>query len=734
MEDVVGGETRMKRDALAMALATLTEAHQGLADLPLVARAIRQLPTMVLLYRPDDAAGFFLQMTTLPDAATDVRQRAQSEPLAAGSLDLHGRPIPYIFTSHEPARRLARERGLCASDGSSFTLESSWASSLQTFLLQGCAGAIIDPGSPHTLPLDRRALSRLLAMLTLDDFASQPEVWPLLVRGDLLVKRQADTGWAYMADSEAAARMLIDQLLSRGEVEVQVQRVTASKLMNMLRGGGVTRLVINPTLLDERTYEERELLTLLEGAEAADRTTEAAAQKSDGGLFGASPPAIAVKARQAWHPPPVPPPGHTAEDSRERLKKLYRQSRAETLPLWQLIETLAFDQDLHVPVYPNAVDGLSWPQMMRDPDRNDAVMAPLFTTSELARQAAAGGLFDVATAMAGVEAMRWIWSAPEQCTSIYVDWPEHGGWLRIPTLQALGALTPALHELVTLEQVPHVGLDRISTLAGARGGKPEVIKALVTSWRQLVGVEVGPGPLRPEVDFGGRRYLPAFTSPEAFLKYQPTVAGPKPRPFPASHFRHGQSLFRAWIEQAAALDGVLLDPHGSSPIALSAFDLAIVALWCEEPPRGVDVHRLFRTLGDLVEAGHLDTLRAARCATQWPSYSVCVQHGGEGLAHLIQVPTSGALAAFSTPDLALEFVQALVRAGAVRPDQVHVQPLFTRWGDNVFELARTQLGALWIDPSLHGRGGLQFDAGALEAAALQIDETFMPRVDGFVCA
>jgi hypothetical protein len=443
-------------------------------------------------------------------------------------------------------------------------------------------------------------------------------------------------------------------------------------------------------------------------------------------------PPILVRAEAAVREPPVQRPGREDAASRAFFLQWYRKLQARTVELWQFIEALAFEQDIYAPRFNQNVDGLAWPQMMKDPEKQGCAMAPLFTSAAAAKRASQGGLFKEYKSLSGIEALRWVWAAPANIETVYLDWPDQMGWIKFPTFWALSALFPIFYSIEDRRRIPRLALNKLGDTEGSRPLRPDIAQSLAGNWKHILGVAGDKPPERPAVKYKGRRYLPLFSSQEAFFQYRPPAGVAVPSPQAAAKVGPGQAPFGRWLREAIDLDGAILDPGRKTPLLLAHSDLLALSLLASHPEKGVQIDEVIAAITTLVSNKTLPERIAGSMAASWPRYFCGVHSLANGGAALMQAADTDALAVFSTAQLAEEYIQHHVNERRIPASQMHVIPVLSRWNANVFRTASESFSEILVNPMATGASGLRLGAEGMNAALGTLDEILMPRVEEFI--
>ncbi len=238
-------------------------------------------------------------------------------------------------------------------------------------------------------------------------------------------------------------------------------------------------------------------------------------------------------------------------------------------------ESFAFEMDVHVPVYGEDIEGLAWPQFQTDPEARAQKMCAMFSRVTEVRKALAGVHPNSRrfASIAGVEAFRWVWSAPTTVASIAVDYAQPGAF-QFPVAWVRRVLFPAAADFDELSKVPAVPWPHIGKVPGARGLKPQILRTLALGWKPLLSVKE---PVT--VPFAGRRYVPVFSGQEQFFAFMSGPGAPRVTVDPAGK----EPPFSRWLTSSGPCDGLLLDPTGGAPLALDPTDVLVISRWATHP-------------------------------------------------------------------------------------------------------------------------------------------------------
>lgn len=456
-------------------------------------------------------------------------------------------------------------------------------------------------------------------------------------------------------------------------------------------------------------------------------------------------------------PPVVPPPEVTETEVAERLRVLRQKWEEESLPPWKMLLEVAYETALWVPADPREMSGLRWPLMGKHPQQHDLKVIHAFASKEMAETTVrATGQDAPVYRLSGIEALRWMWATPQSLAAFLLHFDPPFGFAGLTPRMALSAIHPHFAHVPDLEAVPRVPPARLGEIPGARGTRPECVRALVGGWRELVGVSGPDGGTPVPVEHEGGRYLPAFTGAERYFAFDTAHPETSGTPVPAGE----EAPFRDWLLASRECDGVILDPSGPHPLVLDPTDLLFLSLWVRKGsrPDGTDVVRAVAELGDA-----LDSRRVARFLVDWPQYFTVGHPTPEGrIGEVLTMPDDPRrLSAFTTDGKATRFFHQICHARELDLGEgwSHAE-LLSRWPINLFEIldAGFPEGA-WLNPrglnfADHLAGGEEValemldmarteldvdreDGDGLEvtpeivAAALQrIDETLAPRVEG----
>jgi hypothetical protein len=428
--------------------------------------------------------------------------------------------------------------------------------------------------------------------------------------------------------------------------------------------------------------------------------------------------------RARMRPPvrPIEGPGRTDDASRAFWATIDRKMRERSIAGWQIVETLAFEMDVHVQLDSQSHDGLRWPRSVRLEDEKDRPsIVYLFAGADALRDAAVKRAPRQRTAisLSGAEAIRWIAAAPAEISFVAIVPKAQTATHRFTVEQLLPALFPAVHDIGELRTVPAAGLERLGRLPGARALRPECVRALVLGWRNLVAFKD-----QRTIEIDGRAWKPVASSLDAFFASIPRDAG-RVDADPAGK----EPPFGRWLAQLGSADGLVLDAASGSPLTLEPLDLIVLDRWSAHGGRQPVPEEIVGEVTKLVSAGLITAETAGRIVADLPVYWIAVREAGERF-ELLMVPDSDALCLFTSGPRAQRYIEKLTRAGLAIgfvPQRTHFG-----WCTNPLVLALDSFTEAWIDPEdpVVG-GGLRLTSVALRAAVARLDETLKPRAPGF---
>ncbi|MFW6199999.1 MAG: hypothetical protein ACOC8K_05455 [Gemmatimonadota bacterium] len=441
---------------------------------------------------------------------------------------------------------------------------------------------------------------------------------------------------------------------------------------------------------------------------------------------------LAQRVRRSPFLDPVPAPDIPPARARELLQELRQLQMEDRIPVWEVVDTLAFQMRFFVPVAPDPAHGLRWPLVVRHPRDREMPSVWIFTDPDEARRALEPLTADVETLeLSGLEAFRWIWAVPTPVREVVIDlYPDSPPPFFVPDTWMLGALYPHFMECPDLGRVDKVPLSEIGALPGARGTKPECVRALVEGWADLE--RSGGGPTET-VRHAGDRYLPVITSPER----RGATAGARGfEPPPES-----DPPFRSWLTESVGVSGVVLDPDGPHPLILDHTDLAVLALWSEtgRQPDGTALAELVEELREELGAGI-----AGRILADWPRYFWTLQAGGSGVAAGEEAGTDGGTRAMTLPERDTcpvftseekirRFLEECRNRELVGPGMQALVYL-SGWAFNVFrEIHVRYREGGWLNPDTAPPDeGMEIGTDMVRSSLARIEWRLQPRVPGFL--
>jgi SseB protein N-terminal domain len=710
----------------------LRRTSRGEASFAELAEVLASLQDLFVIVSPKDLVRYLAELTAKvgPKLENLGRVRADDAPAPSDvGITTKDGFVPLVFTDDGIAREYAVTAGLIQPDEVLTFRTVTPARGLYEALARGCPGMVLDDGSDHKINLHRDSMSRLYAVMSLSELASRPSLH-VLTSGDEPVVQTSPKGnrVAFAYESQETA---IHGLRAQKQPGLGTRPMPTAALLEWLLRAGVGRLVVDAALPFERLYDRDDLVAMLHHCggdpSAADPTGPDPALEPAPG---------AVDAAAAPQPPGrpearalacVPPPGRDPDESRAVFQALRVRAEKRAINLWEYIDSMAFDLDLWVPVYPEPVDGFIWPLLSRHPDKEDKRIVFTFSHQPTAEAMMPGVRF---AHLSGIEAMRWVWAAPKHIDEIAIDLhKDTGGWLTFPNYWVLSAVYPQFIDVPDPAAVARVGLVRLGGLPGARGTKPEVARALAADWRELVTITDADGAPPPPVEYDGRRCLPVFSDPKQCFAFLSTH-----RRYPQRPVRAGaEPPFGAWLAAASGCDGVVLDPTGPWPLVLDHTDLLWTELWARagKPPEAGEV---VAEVSRLRHAGTLSPALAARLVADWPRYFIGVARTETG-GNVLKLPEGDVCAVFTSAEKANFFIDAHRTLGLFQGiEGMKPMPILHRWTHSVFHAVAEQFEAACIDPEPRAGTGLHLDQAGLAAAIERIEERLQPRVPGFVAA
>lgn len=552
----------------------------------------------------------------------------------------------------------------------------------------------------------------------------------------------------YFTEAARARAYVREQgLVAEGEAPRIVERSVRECVRRCLDGdfGG---LVVDPGTPEPAALGPRELTRVREHLRSDD-LSDAAPPPAEARL--APPPHaldLADRVRRSPDLERVEAPDVDPGECRDVVRELRELASEGRMPPWELVDTLAFRLAFHVPRAPEPVRGLRWPFTVRHPRDGRTPAVAVFADEEDAAEALAEAGGPVETVrLSGLEAFRWVLAAPVPVEEILVFGHPAEPPVPVPDRLALAALYPHAFPEVDLRRVERVPLEGLGALPGARGTKPECVRALVEGAGDLVEARRTDGGPADPVEHRGRTLLPVFSGRDALRRYRSTDEGRGLEPREASGA--GPAPFRRWLLESTEGDGLILDPGSETPLVLDPTDLAVLWLWADEgtQPDGRDLVDAVSGIRD-----DLGPRVAGRIVADWPRYYWAVRAGGgEDGPGTLSLPGRDACPVFTSEERIRGFLEAVRDRELVEED---VRPLLylTSWAFNVFQEMRTRYReGGWIDPdpddvvrriddhdgTASGGddptfGGFPVTEEVLRAALARIEWRLQPRVDGFL--
>ena len=655
--DSVGTPPAVTQAMAAPLEEALRRARRGDATPRELADALARLPELILVERPAEAFDFLTELGVPPGMAL---------PSPDGVL-------PMVFTDPQLAEAWVSAQPFA---GSLALERRATVEHLRDCLASDAAGVAFDEGAAHALRLSREALTRLYALLSIEQLAARGILQVVTDRGAMLVQPGADGAAEMLAyeSTDAAAEGVLRLHELRPTIATQPCDVGA--LVAFAGSTGVARIVVDAALPTAR------LLGVDELAAAAH----------------ASPPPMVAASGIA-----VPPAGRRDDDARALFESYRRSAAVDSLSAAEWIEALAFEIDLWVPAAGLPAGGRAWPQIWPHPSEPGRRVVHASTEESVARALVAAnppGERRLVHAT-GVELLRWIWACPAPIDALAID--AHtgtGGWAVAPSAWVLPAVYPLCHEVADLGHVTPVPVEGLGRLAGARGLKPEVVRALLAAWPRLACGDA-------IVEHDGRHWLGAQV---------------------ASSDLHATAPFTDWLAAARDVAGILLTTPDGRPLPLEHVDLAMLDAWVRLEGRQPDGGDLVVTTRRLLDAGRIPATLAARLVADWPRWYLGLETD-TGSAQLLTIPgRADCCALFSTAERAAAFLHDHRARGVPIPCAMQPTPVLHRWDWSAFHTVRDEFACGWLDPEVGGDGGLLLDRTMMAAAIDRIVERLTPRL------
>lgn len=633
----------------------LRRARRGEATSRELADALARLPELILVERPAEAFDFLTELGVPPGMAL---------PCADGVL-------PMVFTDPLLADAWVNAQPFA---GSLALERRGTVEHLRDCLASDAAGVAFDEGAAHGLRLSRAALQDVYAVLSLAQLAARGTLQVVTDRGAVVVQPGTDGVSELLAyESVEAADQGVLRLHGLRPT-LATQPCDLAALVGFARRAGAPRVVVDPALPTARPIAVDDLAAIAPPV----------------------PPAVPASAA-------VAPPGRRDDDARALFESYRRSAAVETLSAVEWVEALAFEVDLWVAVAGLPAGGRAWPRLWPHPTEPGRRVVHASTEESVARALAAA---DPAGAprlvhASGLELLRWIWACPTPVDALAID--AHvgtGGWALVPGAWVLPAVYPLCHELPDLDHVTPVPVGDLGRLAGARGLKPEVVRALLAASSRLVCSEA-------IVEHEGRRWLAAHVGPADVRDTAP---------------------FADWLAASRDVAGVLLALDGGRPLALEPVDLAMLDAWGRTGGRQPDGGDLVASVRGLLDAGRIGPTRAAQIVADWPRWYLGLETDTGG-AQLLAIPgRADCCALFSTAERAAAFLHDHRAGGVPIPCAMQPTPVLHRWDWSAFHAVRDEFGRGWLDPEVGGDGGLPLDGPMLAAAIDRIADRLTPRL------
>lgn len=612
-----------------------------------------------------------------------------------------------LFSSEDVARKFAEENGFLEPGAVAMFMGGSVLGHLRGSLGQ-CDGVLLDPGSTHMVYLDRSGIRTVLSVMEDGESA------------DALAEGAAVAG-EVDEDALAAGLSTLFGESSEPASPDPASPAAGTAAPDTLRSPRIARSLPDP------------------------RETAA----------GGIPAVRRLRERGGRTPDPVPPPGRPDLHAEARARELHQAWKEERQPSWEVLDLVAFDLDLYVPVDPETSFGLRWPMPGTHPTREGEKAIHAFASRTTAEKllGARGPLPEIVH-LSGIEALRWMWAAPIPASAYCLHYDDQLHHIEIKSEWALFALFPHFHGIEDPDRIGRMAPARLGGRPQARGTEALCIRSLADGWKGLVGVKGADGGPGPPLEHDGGRYLPVFSGPERYFDFDTAHPEASGAPAPAGE----DPPFRGWLHQVfqTGVEGVLLDAGSANalPIDRTALVLLALASGTGRRPEGTDLVVGLQSLGDLASPEE-----KARILADWPGFYSLVREGAEGRPELMTLPDRECLAAFTTRDKVESYERQLTPYG-VDPTAWAPYMNLSGWVMNVFDLAADHFAeglhvnpralnqVTVFDPGIaaaqdfidavgnldpdHADGdGMPVTPEMARAAVERLDETLTPRLEGF---
>ncbi|MGA1824769.1 MAG: SseB family protein [bacterium] len=730
----------------------LERTSKGKATFIEFASALKSLKKMITLVPPANVAQFVHSI--------DEVQKEKSTPSIYGITIQDGTFVPYIFTNDTIAREYAKSSGMSKPETGISFVSNDWISGLWEFLMSGFAGVVIDKGSEHTINLDRKSLATLYAYISLEEFARLSHLCVVTYQGRTHYQRPPNGAiQAFVYDDEKAASECIENIRQQFP-GAAVLRTATPQLLNELLKAGITLLVVNHGLADMRLYNRDDIITMAnivgirvhpsQMSQSQPTATPAAGlhkesqSQSSSHITGHNPDMTASGeeelpkplAMALKHPmrPMFPCPEHSDAEAQMLFQGLKMKVDQRSIDMWEILETLSFKIKFYMFIHPRPVDGLCWTQFFRSADDENKTITYLYTSEALIHNALKGSPpeYNRFRTISGIEALRWIWAAPTNIDLVGIDYyaqsPAH---MRFPSFWALSSIYPLFYDIPDIQQIPHTEIAHAGSIPGARGLKPEVIRALLAGWKQLIGIEPTDENI-PLISYQEKHYLPVFSSIDQLCAFSSSPHGIKGKPKPTTG---SIAPFRRWLELTADSDGVILDPAAHHPLILDHTDLCVLDLWSQRSGSSPKGDEIISSVASLYNNNRISSTCAARIVADYPRYWVGFDQSADKNVSILMVPNTDACALFTSSQLLQDYLA--YQKGKSDNTRKHLEtmsptPILTNWNNSALALAAEQFLEIWINPHPTGDGGIHLKMDAINAGLARIDEKCKPRVPGFI--
>jgi len=270
----------------------IDKVRRGTRNLHRLAQALEREPRMVFVPAQFKLHSFLTELEGSYQRFWErTRDRVAAPPSATSMHPIYPKPlglrtkdggfVPCAFTSEELAEAYAESADHVVGEEGFPLMLRPWSDAFRDYIARGFEGVAFDFGSPHALRIDRRAMKRLYALLTVGELAAREALYVVMV-GKRVHQQRTKNGHiqVFMFDSPGAAAEG-NRRLSKQADQLKARKVETGRLLRQFMRVRIDQLIVNPMIAGERYFSRQDLerMEALSRGEKIDEQTQPTAPK-----------------------------------------------------------------------------------------------------------------------------------------------------------------------------------------------------------------------------------------------------------------------------------------------------------------------------------------------------------------------------------------------------------------------------------------------------------------------